>query len=235
MSLNVKINTIKGIFLFLQKNSLLENGKLIYLADDHELVAQGISTLIQRIEGVDMVKIFRNGKELFLACYEKNPDLIFLDYEMPVWDGKITLENLTKEFPKIPIFMLSMLNEKSVIQSCINAGAKGFLNKDCSFEELNEAFLSLETDSVYYSSEVQNAIKGKSNKNAANLNLKEEISEREMEVLKLLCDGLSPKEIADKIFLSHRTVETHKNNIMQKFEVNSVAKLISIAIKNRIV
>jgi DNA-binding NarL/FixJ family response regulator len=95
--------------------------------------------------------------------------------------------------------------------------------------------LSLQTDSVYYSSEVQNSLKGKSNKNTANLNLKEEISEREMEVLKLLCDGLSPKEIADKIFLSPRTVETHKNNIMQKFEVNSVAKLISIAIKNRIV
>jgi DNA-binding NarL/FixJ family response regulator len=92
----VKINTIKGIFLFLQKNSLLENGKLIYLADDHELVAQGISTLIQRIEGVEMVKIFKNGKELFLACYENNPDLIFLDYEMPVWDGKITLENFRK-------------------------------------------------------------------------------------------------------------------------------------------
>jgi DNA-binding NarL/FixJ family response regulator len=213
----------------------LENVKLIYLADDHELVAQGISTLLRKIEGVEIVNIFKNGKELFNACCVQKPDLIFLDYEMPVWDGKITLENLKKDFPKLPIFMLSMLNEKSVIQACITAGAIGFLNKDCSFEELNEAFLSLQTDSVYYSSEVQNSLKGKSNKNTANLNLKEEISEREMEVLKLLCDGLSPKEIADKIFLSPRTVETHKNNIMQKFEVNSVAKLISIAIKNRIV
>jgi DNA-binding NarL/FixJ family response regulator len=213
----------------------LENVKLIYLADDHELVAQGISNLLQKIEGVETVKNFKNGKELFNACFTQKPDLIFLDYEMPVWDGKMTLENLKKDSPKLPVFMLSMLNEKFVIQACINAGAKGFLNKDCSFEELNEAFLSLQTDSVYYSSEVQNSLKGKSNKNTANLNLKEEISEREMEVLKLLCDGLSPKEIADKIFLSPRTVETHKNNIMQKFEVNSVAKLISIAIKNRIV
>jgi DNA-binding NarL/FixJ family response regulator len=207
----------------------------VFLADDHELVAHGISTLLQKIEGVEAVKTFKNGKELFNACFIQKPDLIFLDYEMPVWDGKLTLENLKRDFPKIPVFMLSMLNEKSVIQACISIGAKGFLNKDCSFEELSDAFLSLKSDEIYYSLEIQNSLQGKSNKNVSNLNLKEEISEREMEILKLLCDGLSPKEIADKLFLSHRTVETHKNNIMQKFEVNSVAKLISIAIKNRIV
>lgn len=207
----------------------------IFLADDHELVAKGVSSLLQEISSVKKVRTFKNGKELFQACLNEKPDFIFLDYEMPVWDGKETLIQLKEILPNVPVLMLSMLNEKAIIQDCISNGASAFLNKDSSIDELKAALSSVLNQEIYYSREVLKALSGISKKTSTTFTLKEEISERELEILKLLCDGFSPKEIAEKLFLSPRTIETHKNNIMQKFEVNSVAKLISISIKNKIV
>ncbi len=213
----------------------METKYTIFLADDHELVAQGLSTLLLQIQTVGKVEVFKNGKELFQACLNTKPDFIFLDYEMPVWDGKETLIQIKKNLPKIPVLMLSMLNEKSIIKECIQLGASAYLHKDSSTEELHEAIESTSRSEIYYSNEVKKALSGAIKNQSGQITLKEEISEREMEILKLLCDGLSPKEISEKLFLSQRTVETHKTNIMHKFDVNSIAKLISIAIKNRIV
>lgn len=213
----------------------MEKKLTIFLADDHELVAQGLSTLLLQIQKVDKVLVFKNGKELYQACLNAKPDFIFLDYEMPVWDGKETLIQIKKNFPKLPVLMLSMLNEKSIIKACISLGANGYLHKDSSIEELHEAIEKASISEIYYSNEIKKALSGALKNHAAEINLKEDLSEREMEILKLLCDGLSPKEIAEKLFLSQRTVETHKTNIMHKFDVNSIAKLISLSIKNRIV
>lgn len=207
----------------------------IFLADDHALVAQGLSKLLLQIPEVSNVVVFKNGKELFQACLNTKPDFIFLDYEMPVWDGKETLTQLKKNFPKIPTLMLSMLAEKSIIRECINLGANAYLSKDSVIDELLEALEKVSMSEIFYSAEIQQVLSGTVKNQFFQTNLKQELSEREMEVLRILCDGLSPKEIAAKLFLSQRTVETHKTNIMHKFEVNSIAKLISVAIKNRII
>jgi DNA-binding NarL/FixJ family response regulator len=154
---------------------------------------------------------------------------------MPVWDGKTTLIELKKFKAEIPVLMLSMLNEKAIIQDCITNGAIGFLNKDCSLSEFKEAIQSAIDKEVYYSREALKALSGVSNSTPTNLLQSFEFSEREIEILKLLCDGLSPKEIAEQLFVSPRTVEKHKDNIMRKMEVNSVAKLISTALKNKLI
>lgn len=207
----------------------------IFLADDHELVANGIASILENcIENVT-VSVFKNGKLLYEGCNDISPDLIFLDYEMPVWDGKTTLIELKKFKAEIPVLMLSMLNEKAIIQDCIANGAIGFLNKDCSINEFKEAIKSAMDKEIYYSREALKALSGVSNASQTNLLQTFDFSEREIEVLKLLCDGLSPKEIAEKLFVSPRTVEKHKDNIMQKMDVNSVAKLISTALKNKLV
>ena len=129
--------------------------------------------------------------------------------------------------------MLSILNEKFIIEDCIKKGASGYLNKDCSLQELSEAIQSTAGE-VYYSKEVLKILSG-IHKPTGGFTLSEPLSERESEILGLLCEGLSPKEIAGKLFLSTRTIETHKTNIMQKFDVSTVGKLISLAIKNKIV
>lgn len=207
----------------------------IFLADDHELVASGIASILHNCIEKATVSVFKNGKLLYEACNHQSPDLIFLDYEMPVWDGKTTLTELKKFKAEIPVLMLSMLNEKAIIQDCITNGAIGFLNKDCSLSEFKEAIQSAIDKEVYYSREALKALSGVSNSTPTNLLQSFEFSEREIEILKLLCDGLSPKEIAEQLFVSPRTVEKHKDNIMQKMEVNSVAKLISTALKNKLI
>lgn len=207
----------------------------VYIADDHNIVAKGISEIISKISEVGEVQIFQNGKELFDACCKTTPTIVFLDMGMPVWDGKTTLIELKKKFPDLRCMMLSMYNEKEIINDCIRNGASGYLNKDCSEEELRQA-VTLK-DGVYFSKEVLTTLGGfdEQPKDSTLFQLKEQLSEREFEILTLLCEGMTPKEIADKVFLSHRTVETHKTSIMTKFDVNSVGKLISIALKNKIV
>lgn len=210
------------------------NSLKIFLADDHQLVANGITSLLKEIDFVSSVSIFSNGKELTQALKAEIPDFILLDVEMPIFNGIQAIELISNLYPGIPCCMLSMVNDKTIIEKCISLGAKGFLNKDCSTVELQEAISSILKSETYYSKEALKSLCGLKKPTSENQDLFE-ITDRELEVLALLCDGFSPKEIAEKLFLSHRTVETHKNNIMKKFEVNSVTKLISIALKNKIV
>lgn len=208
---------------------------VVYIADDHSLVANGLAAILETFNDVHIVKTFGNGEELFKACLSQKPDVVFLDIEMPRWDGFKTLAEMQLAFPSIPCIMLSMLNEKKIIERCIQLGALGYINKDCSTDELKAALEASQTKSYYFSAAVSNMLnsKGKVSVNEQDLSLM--ISEREMEVLRYLCDGLSPKEIAEKLFLSRRTVETHKNNIMQKFGVSTIGKLISVSIRSNIV
>lgn len=206
----------------------------IYLADDHNLVAKGIASIMLQITNIESVEIFSNGKELYDACVKKLPTVVFLDVEMPIWDGRTTLVALKEKFPTLRCLMLSMLNEKLMIEDCLEKGASGYLNKDCSVIELQEAIFS--TNEYYFSKEALKSMSGFSKKTIEkDYQLTDPLTERELEVLALLCEGLSPREIADKIYLSPRTVETHKKNIMQKMEVNSIGKLISVALKNNLI
>lgn len=207
---------------------------IIYLADDHNIVAEGLGALIKQIPEVTLVQIFSNGSDVFDACCNQLPNIVFLDLEMPIWDGRKTLIKLKEKFPTLRCLILSMLNEKAIIEDCLEKGASGYLNKDCSVIELQEAILS--TDDYYFSKEVLKSMSGFSTtKLVKQYHLTEPLTERELEILALLCEGLSPKEIAHKIYLSPRTVETHKKNIMQKMDVNSIGKLISVALKNNLI
>ena len=208
-------------------------GVNVYIADDHNIVAQGIASLLKQTSLVAQVTIFKNGQDLFKHCAIQIPHIVFLDLEMPGWDGRKTLVEIKKNYPAVLCYMLSMLNEKFIIEDCIKKGASGYLNKDCSLQELSEAIES-PAGEVYYSKEVLKILSGIHQPTGV-FTLSEPLSERESEVLGLLCKGLSPKEIAGKLFLSIRTIETHKTNIMQKFDVGTVDKLISLAIKNKVV
>lgn len=205
----------------------------IFIADDHNIVVRGIASIIQQITHVEVLNIFTNGKELFEACEKELPDLVFLDLNMPIWDGRKTLVALKEKFPSLRCLMLSMNNEKEIIDDCIDKGASGYLNKDCTEQELKEAIFT--TNAYYFSTEVLKTLSGyHTTTKRVTYKLQETLTGRELEILGLLCEGLSPKEIAEKIYLSPRTVETHKKNIMQKVDVTSVGKLISVTLKNNL-
>jgi DNA-binding NarL/FixJ family response regulator len=206
----------------------------VYLADDHEIVAKAIANLISSVSGVSEVRTFPNGKELYLSCLSAKPDLVILDMEMPEWNGMTTLKKL-KELNHFPVIMLTMNDEKTMIEESIKEGAKGYLHKNCSQDELREAIHTVLGGNIFLSEEVKKIMVGLKQPASSMPELSEPLTEKDMEVLKLVCEGLTSKEIGEKLFLSPRTVETRKNNLMQKFNVQTTGKLIAVAIKNKIV
>ncbi|MES2763418.1 MAG: response regulator transcription factor [Bacteroidota bacterium] len=207
----------------------------IYLADDHEIVAKAIANLLISLNTVTTVKTFPDGKELYNACLYKMPDLIILDMEMPEWNGMVTLQKLV-EITSIPIIMLTMNDEKKLIEESIKQGAKGYLHKNCKLNELQNAIDTVMDGNIYLSEDTKKIMVGlKQSSTIATNTLTEALTDKELEVLKLVCDGLTSKEIGEKLFLSPRTVETRKTNLMQKFNVQTTGKLIAMALKHKIV
>jgi len=208
---------------------------IAYLADDHRIVAEGVAALLKSSGCFTEVVVFSNGKLLYQACNGRLPDFVFLDYQMADWDGLKTLQELKRAWPQLPVLMLSMNNERSIVENCIQQGAAGYLSKESRVEELQEAVQAVKDNEIYYSKSVLKVLAGV--RQATNMLAAPavQLSQREAEILRHICEGDSPKEIAARLFLSVRTVETHKSNIMQKLGVNSVTRLISFAIKNNLV
>jgi DNA-binding NarL/FixJ family response regulator len=211
------------------------NSTLVYLADDHTLVAQGLANLLNNI-GYGNVKIFANGKDLYKACLSQKPDLVFLDVHMNEWDGITTLTELRANNFTMPIIIISMLAEKRVIEKAIEYGANAYLHKSSDEHEIAKAIKIITAGDKYISDHVLVTGKDKVLIDVLDkFELTEPISDREREVLQLYCDGLETQQIADKLFISPRTVETHKKNLMQKFQVGSLSKMIALTFKYNII
>ena len=206
----------------------------IYLVDDHALVAQGVANLLESLPIVKEVLIFNSGKKLMDALSEQLPDLIILDIEMPEWNGLETLKRLNS-ITHLPCIMLSMNDEKHIIQECIRLGAKGFLPKDCTVQEMTEAIDVVLDGGTYWADRIKKILAIKKSASNEIFELAMPITKRELEILVEICEGLTCKEIADKLYLSTRTVETHKKSIMAKFDVHTTGKLVSCAIKYKFV
>lgn len=206
----------------------------VYLADDHEIVAKAIAGLLMSLSNIKQVHTFLNGQELYDACRFKMPDLVILDMEMPEWNGITTLKRL-REINAAPVIMLTMNDEKRVIEEAMREGAKGYLHKNCTLEELKNALETVLAGNQFLSAETKKIMTGLKKSSSGYPDLTEPLTEKEHEVLKLVCEGLTSKEIGEKLFLSPRTVETRKNNLMQKFNVQTTGRLIAIALKHKIV
>ena len=207
---------------------------LIYLADDHTIVAESVAKLLQSLPNVQEVIVFDRGKALFEATLLKKPSLIILDIEMPEWSGIDTLKKI-KEKADIPCIMLSMNDEKYIIQECMKLGANGFMPKDCKVKELEEAVDVVLDGGTYLGEKITKILATKKTATNDVFELATDITKRELEILSNICDGLTCKEIADKLYLSVRTVETHKKSIMAKFDAHTTGKLVSLAIKHKFV
>jgi len=205
---------------------------LIYIADDHIMVAQGISSLLQQL-GYSNIRIFTNGEEVLKACHSKTPAWVFLDVYMPEGDGISTLKKLRGSGYQVPVVMLSMTADKKYVDTSMEQGANAYLHKSCDALEINKAIAAIENNNKYISDAV-NYINTSTVKVSINSEfyLKEALTKREEEVLGKYCDGLSTEEIAQQLFLSAATVDTHKKKIMQKFGVSTLSKLVAVAIKN---
>ncbi len=212
----------------------------IALVDDHQIVRDGIRALLESMNNIEVISEASSAKEFFDNIKYVQPDILITDISMPEISG-IELTKMINENEKtrnIKVLILSMFTNEDFIFNAIKAGAKGYLPKNTNRNELYEAIKTIYNGEEYFSDSISNIILKsyiRKAKSYEQTDKKETLSARETEILKLFAQGLSNQEIADKLFISIRTVESHKNHIMQKLELKSTVDLIKFAIKNKII
>tara|TARA_B100000614_G_C14473047_1_gene463338 strand:- start:72 stop:725 length:654 start_codon:yes stop_codon:yes gene_type:complete len=212
----------------------------VILVDDHIVVRDGIKTLLINSGEIDVVGEASDYNSLLALLNISIPDIIMLDISLPGKSGIEIAQILEEKFPKIRVIILSMYTDEDFIYNALKAGAKSYLPKNISQEELIEAVLTVNNGGEYFNEVVSNIIlksyvkKAKSEDQDSKSNYSD-LTNREKEVLKLFAGGMSNSEIAEKLFISVRTVESHKNHIMTKLELRSVVDLVKFALKNDII
>lgn len=215
----------------------------IALADDEVLFRKGIAFLLERKKNIDIIFEASNGEELisFLRGNSDNganPDIIIIDLKMPVLNGVEATKIIHEEFPDIKVIALTSYNTKSFIANMIDVGAASYLVKNTTPQDLLTTINEVYANGFYYNDEVLQVIHEyliSPKKKVKSKYLDEQLTNREVEVLKLICKQYSGAEIAEKLFLSARTVEGHRNNLLRKTECKNMIGLIIYAINNEYV
>jgi DNA-binding NarL/FixJ family response regulator len=204
----------------------------IIIVDDHKLVSKAIAELIQSFEKYSILFCLNNGKELMdvLRVPDNIPEIVLLDINMPVMNGYETMEALNKKYPGIKVLMLSMNDDELTIIRMIKAGARGFISKLADDLELKFALDSILEKGFYYT----DAITGSLIKSLQEEKTKDTltISDREKELLRLICTDLTYKEMASKMCLSPKTIDGYRDALFQKLGVKNRVSLAIYAIKN---
>ncbi|MBB6461072.1 response regulator transcription factor [Flammeovirga kamogawensis] len=210
----------------------------ILLVDDHSVIRHGIRSYFKGLDDFEVIAEADCGERAFNALNAMDVDLIFMDISMKGMDGISATSKIKELFPNIKIIALSMMMDSEYIKNMIDAGADGYLFKDCTEEEIQKAARAVVAgDSYYCSSATKNIIKGYKDdqeKMASSIDPNFTLTAREKEVLRLIIDQQSNKEISEKLFISLRTVDAHKRNLLDKTGQRNVAGLVMYAIKNKV-
>ena len=215
----------------------------IVLIDDHQIVIDGISSVLSDVENYEIVGTANNGRDAIQLVRIAEPELVLMDIDMPIMNGITASKELKKDFPHVKIIILSLHNEKAIIQNLIQIGVDGYLLKNSNKDEVLNAISQVLNGQKYFSSDVTLSLSGLApsnnikltNTDPGNAKKLSSLTEREVEILKGIADGMSNREIGEQLFISQRTVDTHRQNIMKKLDVKKVVGLIKFAIKNGMV
>jgi len=214
------------------------NKKRILIVDDHQLIIDGLRGFIELNQNYQVIGEANTGTEAIRLTSVLNPDLILMDIEMPEMSGIQASQEIKKSHPQIKIIIVSMHNEKQLIKKLIDQGADGYLLKNSSQIEVMDAIEKVLNNQIYLSQDVTLSLLDKSqNKSSHNSDVTTiaQLTEREIEILKLVAQGMTNKEVGDSLNISHRTVDTHRTNLMKKLDVTNVAGLIRFAFKNGLI
>lgn len=209
----------------------------VILVDDHQLVRDGIKALLAGMEGIEVTGEASSGTEMLALLNSNAPDVALLDISLPDISGIDLCRKIIAQYPEIKVLFLSMYTTEDYIFNAIKAGAKGYLPKNISRNELFNAVKEVSAGNEYYSETISNIILKSYIRKAKTPDDElqdsgELLSKRETEVLRCFAEGLSNPQIAEKLFISTRTVESHKNHIMQKLNLKTQVELLKYAIKN---
>ena len=210
----------------------------ILLADDHKIVREGIRTLIEKQPGLEVIGEADSGRMALKLALELKPDVVIMDITMPDLNGIEATRQIHSETPSVKVIALSMHSDKRLVAGMLMAGASGYLLKeDCDSVELARAIQAVATNQIYLSPKisevvVKDYVRQLSTAASSPFSI---LTPREREVLQLLAEGKSTKEIASSLHVSVKTIETHRNKLMEKLDIRSIAELTKYAIREKLI
>lgn len=212
-------------------------GVRILVADDHRLFRAGLHMLISEMEGIDVLAEAGSGPEALTACAAECPDLVLMDVAMPGMSGLETLEQIKESYPAVHVLMLSMLATEEHVMQALRLGASGYLLKDAAPAELELAIRAVMRGETWLSSAISRpVVEGYMARTAGDRpHTEDPLTTRQREVLRLIAEGKSTKEIAFTLGLSIKTIETHRMQIMERLDVHDLAGLVRYAIRSGLV
>lgn len=210
----------------------------VFVTDDHELYLEGLCLLLKKQEGVEVVGSSLNAKDLLAKLPSLSIDILLLDVHLPDMEEEELLRRIREIKPEQKVLYLTMMRGTRYIHRLVKYGVQGYLLKNAGIEELKTAIHTIRGGGTYYSKEINIIDSAGDFRNTITIEDKqvnEILSKREIEILRLICKEFSNQEIAEKLFLSISTVETHRKNLIAKLGVNNTVGLVKFAIKNNLV
>jgi DNA-binding NarL/FixJ family response regulator len=202
----------------------------VVLADDHDLVRSGIKALLSMIKDVQVIAEARNGQELITLTEELMPDVVMTDISMPGMDGIAAIAHLNKSCPQVKLLVLSMYDTVDFVKRAVSSGACGYLMKDAPPYELEQAIRSVMATGTYFSPAIAQRLLQPSEPTAS-----DELTERQIEILRLIAQGKASKEIAFELGLSPKTVDVHRARIMERLHLSDIASLTLYAVRKGLI
>jgi DNA-binding NarL/FixJ family response regulator len=212
------------------KNNAPANTIRVVLADDHDLVRSGIKALLSMLEGVQVIAEARDGKELIALVESLNPDVVLTDISMPGMDGITAISAIHAKHPEVRLLVLSMYDTVDFVKRAVANGACGYLMKDAPPFELEQALRSVMATGSYFSPAIAQRLLQPSEPT-----VDDELTHRQVEILKLIAQGRASKEIAYDLGLSPKTVDVHRARIMERLRLNDIASLTLYAVRKGLI
>jgi len=207
----------------------------VLIVDDHQLFREGLANLIGGSGEIEIIAEAENAGQAIKMTSKLNPDVIIMDIGLPEINGIEATKILKKKYPDIKIIALSMHSDKHYIKGMLEAGASGYLLKNSTHNQVMDAVKSVYSGKKYLSSTITEVLidnyLGKDEPSGE----ESKLTQRESEILKMIAEGISTREIAKKLFVSVKTIGTHKQNILEKLNLKSTTDLVKYAIKNEII
>lgn len=207
----------------------------ILIADDHQMFIDGIKSLLRKELHLDFVGEVHNGSEALVFLENRKVDLLITDISMPVMDGVTLTKEVKKWYPDVKVLVLSMHDDREIISEILLAEAEGYILKNTGKAELTKAIDYICEGSTHYSREVLQVMMQKVKRQQQTDEETKSLTERELEIVRLIVQEYSTAEIADQLFISPRTVDTHRKNIMAKTNSKTIVGLIKFAFRNGII
>ena len=209
----------------------------IIIADDHHILLDGLKAMLQKHKDIEIVGLFSNGRQVFDALPKLELDIALVDINMPEMDGHELTRNIKEFYPAVSVITLSMHDDAAHIMEMVEAGISGYLLKNVNDKELLEAIRTVAQGKMYFCSEVSEKIATIVLQQQRKLEQPEEpkLTDRELEILKLISQEYSNAQIANTLFISERTVETHRKNMLRKTSNNTIVGLLKYALERQII